>query len=117
MKPEEGLAAKLSDRSYCGNFTLYHDGRADERLSEPSQADKSTSRPDPGAQSSPEAPKAFLPKVLKTTKQLLASGCFYFSYDYDLTTRLSLSSSLPSAESQPDTKVHGIHTCAIESDI
>ena len=119
MKPEEGLGAKLADSRIEG-ASQSTTTAADGQWSEPSQASRITSGPDQGEESIPEvpeAPKAFLPKVLKTTKLLLSSGCFYFSYDYDLTTRLSVSSSLPSADSQPDPMVSAIHTHLLEYDI
>ncbi len=49
---------------------------------------KSDQNPTKAGESKDDVANSLLPKLIKTTKLMLASQSFYFSYDYDITRRL-----------------------------
>lgn len=71
-----------------GDFeTRHEDMAASSQNATSNTADKTTQPPsDPPIADS--VTDTLLPKLLRTTKVLLASRSFFFSYDYDITRRL-----------------------------
>lgn len=95
-KAEEGLTAippgaerdrPESDMQPAGTSST----TSKEKLEEET-AGAPASHPDPTEsvldQDQSENVNAFLPKILRATKQIFSSKCFYFSYDYNITRNL-----------------------------
>jgi hypothetical protein len=94
--------------------------KAPELKSRPGSQMKSRGRPDESNETGPskrtphEAAVKMLPKIIRTTKLLFSSGGFYFSYDINLTKRMSgvaARSRGPVSLDSPEEQVWELSTC------